>query len=667
MISRGTICGLAWLVAVSTYADLEPPAQNLTTKQVLRVLPVLRARMKEDKARSLQKAEAMEATIAAEVEATNQRILTLGANAHAWDMGGGDPKELSKLDKLLPEKQKQLRLIRNAIEQRGKAWTRAFSSLSHLEDELGQWDIGLLLQYGGDAGKRMEAELQAIQRGGSGPEERCAELDLARELLSEAATMAKRGIAQAEEARAARQLLKIELSKYDISRLEQHGGSAWEKVQDALLVAERTGAAPSEQRAAINYAKTLLPRAAAVAKQREAQTEEADAASRFLNAELSKYDSSLLDMHGGVDWSKASALRDNGDASGVSPPERRDAYKKALEHLLSAVALTKRTVSPYINRMLIDPDSEGRFLRAHAEKINTLEISADGRYLVSGDSTDIKLWDIHEGKLLHVWKHGAQTAALSFSRTDSRLAMVSPDSNVEIVCIPDTVNAKRLVAHEAPVTAVGFSPADEFLVSCDENGSIACWGLHKEKLMARTQLTGVVPKTICFSPNGENIAVGCNDGFLRIFACPSLDAEDAFPVVFGTNLVAMAGQSDDHWFSCGGATVLSVHTWHKPSAVRPRNRRAQDYRINDIAISADDSILAAACDNGKLPLWRMPGPVFAKQLSWIDEADVTAITFSPKGNQLVCGDASGRILVWEFSPPFHRWLMVDLENVQSDN
>lgn len=67
------------------------------------------------------------------------------------------------------------------------------------------------------------------------------------------------------------------------------------------------------------------------------------------------------------------------------------------------------------------------FLMSHEDIINTVDLSADGRYAMTGsDDQTAKLWDLkHKGKLLHTWPHRSAIFWVELS-PKGRYAMSGP-------------------------------------------------------------------------------------------------------------------------------------------------------------------------------------------------------------------------------------------------
>ncbi|QGA21575.1 hypothetical protein EYB26_009286 [Talaromyces marneffei] len=152
---------------------------------------------------------------------------------------------------------------------------------------------------------------------------------------------------------------------------------------------------------------------------------------------------------------------------------------------------------------LWDPDTGAlkHTLESHKERVESIAFSPNGRLLVSGsyDGT-IKLWD-------------SDTGALKYTVDDPH-----GRSFFEI----NNPNGATFVHHTGPppISSVAFSPDGELLASGANDGSVKFWdpatGALERILQTKSRELHRVD-SVCFSPDGRLLAAGSSDGTIKLW------------------------------------------------------------------------------------------------------------------------------------------------------
>ncbi len=155
-----------------------------------------------------------------------------------------------------------------------------------------------------------------------------------------------------------------------------------------------------------------------------------------------------------------------------------------------------------------------------------LTVSPDGRRLAHGnqDST-VHFWDIAKKRELHMWGYETKVRELAW-RHDGRFLATGGGSSITIWDFsgkgPEGSRPLELDQHAAPVSWLGFRPANRMLASVAADGMLVLW---------ETRASGPVVSAVAFdeplsvaswSPDGKRIAVGGTRGTVGI--CEVLEA-----------------------------------------------------------------------------------------------------------------------------------------------
>ncbi|NUN97482.1 MAG: protein kinase [Candidatus Omnitrophica bacterium] len=185
---------------------------------------------------------------------------------------------------------------------------------------------------------------------------------------------------------------------------------------------------------------------------------------------------------------------------------------------------------------------------SHASPIVALELSADNRFLATGDSTGgIRVWDFHFGEL--VWDIQASSRSvesISINKESNRLA----SSDGHDINVFDLTTKERLaVLHPRHALSGGmqFAPQGSLLAAADSEGTLLLYDLVEES--TRTIVSGHAGRIIDFDflPDGSHVISIGKDG-----ACRLLDIQSGEQVAKleapTTNLSSMAIRNDGGQF-----------------------------------------------------------------------------------------------------------------------
>ena len=258
----------------------------------------------------------------------------------------------------------------------------------------------------------------------------------------------------------------------------------------------------------------------------------------------------------------------------------------------------------------------GKPLEGHGEWVNSLAFSPDGRTLASAaDDGDVLLWDMRTKKAVGepIRGHGGnEVTGVAFSPDGRLLASSGFDGRTRFWDVRTQKQVGRPLKNPIDETTgtpdpgygLGFSP-DGTIVATEgtADAAIRLWDVRTRKqigkaLQTNTNGTG----GIAFSPDGQTIASGTDDGTIQFwdvatgtrrasFAAHG-DADGVSSVAFSPDGQTLASASWDH----------TVKLWdvatHEP--VGPPLQTGT--QLSSVAFSTDGA-LAAAGEDGTVWLW----------------------------------------------------------------
>ncbi len=238
-----------------------------------------------------------------------------------------------------------------------------------------------------------------------------------------------------------------------------------------------------------------------------------------------------------------------------------------------------------------------------------------------------------------------------------------------------------LRGHERQVSSVAFSPDSKKIASGSFDGTVQLWELEKKEKSTRLSF-GLKPReyerdgggvlSIAFNPNGEQLAVGCGDGRVKV---QDINSPNTKPLTLNGH--KDKGEVWSVTFSLDGNLLASggwdnkLCLWDIENSQNiPICERIHPDWIWSVVFSPDGKNLAAGCRNGTVWLWQLHP---SKKLKLIKvlvineenslrhkfnkddlndrDCQIFSIAFSPDGKCLVAGSQDGKARFWDVSKP----------------
>ncbi len=141
-------------------------------------------------------------------------------------------------------------------------------------------------------------------------------------------------------------------------------------------------------------------------------------------------------------------------------------------------------------------DGKTILLRGHADLVNAVDFSPDGKLLVTaGRDHDVIVWDASSGKIVHRFPE-AQSASVADARfsPDGRWIVTAGPKSARLWNVSDGTSLMYLYGPKPPLTAVAFEPDSRTVVTREGSGVVRryvcdlCGGLEELSALGRSRL-----------------------------------------------------------------------------------------------------------------------------------------------------------------------------------
>jgi len=289
----------------------------------------------------------------------------------------------------------------------------------------------------------------------------------------------------------------------------------------------------------------------------------------------------------------------------------------------------------------------------HQGIVRTVGWSSNGQMLASGaDDTQVFIWS-RNGTVLRMLKHPASVRALAWSPGNQRIATAANNQVTLFNAISGqrlnrsthghngTINSlawtphgqmhivsgatdKRAVAwnpatnrtqtlfrlHTNPIDAVSWDSSGQIVASSSSGGVVRVWrAADGQEVHGFYQIGNLQLRTIAFSPVGTQLAVGADDGKVRIWngtACrlpqANICLDNPQPLQIGNKPVRTLAWSPDGHFLAVGSDDGLLSVWYPAQSMQPLLSVQQNASIHSVIWSPDGKQLASASGN-TVTLW----------------------------------------------------------------
>ncbi len=287
-----------------------------------------------------------------------------------------------------------------------------------------------------------------------------------------------------------------------------------------------------------------------------------------------------------------------------------------------------------------------RLLEGHRDRVWAVAVSPDGSLAASGSiDNDVRLWDLESGTSTRVIEqHEGGVGSVVFDSSGSRLVTASADGTVRIFDVATGAELRVLRGHQGNVVAVAVDPRGNQAMSGTLEGELLLWDL------SRTGRPRALPPHddsiwgIAIGPDGRTAVTTSEDGTARVW---DLDALEIRHTLTARRVpLRHAAISPDGSEVAVGCADYAVRLWDLRSGDLTAILTGHWSEAICVAYDADGTTIVCGAEDGTVRRWRRDQE---DPLDWVagQPGDVLAADYDPSGARILVGGADGSLRLWD--------------------
>ena len=285
-------------------------------------------------------------------------------------------------------------------------------------------------------------------------------------------------------------------------------------------------------------------------------------------------------------------------------------------------------------------------LTGHQDWVNSVALSGDGRYIVSGsDDRTVAVWDLQTGARLHqLTGHQGRVRSVALSGDGRHIVSGSSDKTVAVWDLQTGARLHQLTGHQDWVNSVALSGDGRHIVSGSSDKTVAVWDLQTGARLH--QLTGHQDwvNSVALSGDGRHIVSGSDD---RTVAVWDLQTGARLHELTGhQGRVRSVALSGDGRHIVSGSSDKTVAVWDLQTGARLHELTGHQGRVRSVALSGDGRHIVSGSSDKTVAVWDLQTGARLHQLTGHQDW-VNSVALSSDGRYIVSGSGDRTVAVWD--------------------
>ena len=235
-------------------------------------------------------------------------------------------------------------------------------------------------------------------------------------------------------------------------------------------------------------------------------------------------------------------------------------------------------------------------LRGHADVVNSVAFSRDGKLLISGSADrTAMLWDVQGRRPLHrLQGHTDVIYASEFTHDGARAVTGSIDKTLKLWSVDNGKEIATLTGHKAKVYRLAVSMADGTIASGSIDGEIRLWNGTTGQFLRTLANQRAEVGPLSFSPDGKRLLVGSIGNGNQ---CSVWEVATGKEIVtykkHDNSVIAGALSPDGRFAATAGGNQSQIHIWNLETGETKQTLVGKGAQVWAVGVSTDGRRVAS--------------------------------------------------------------------------
>jgi WD40 repeat protein len=284
---------------------------------------------------------------------------------------------------------------------------------------------------------------------------------------------------------------------------------------------------------------------------------------------------------------------------------------------------------------------------SHAGPVRVVRFTPDDAFAFVGGKGGAALYDLRHNYAARALLPSSDIADAAFSPDGSLVAGAGGGKHDRVVHVWDVRTGAPVLTleHQGPVNTVAFSPSGQLIASGSDDGTARLWSVATGQQVASFSHESGARRDdvihVSFSPDGTRLLTVGGDRFARVFDVLR------HTELFALNNVALVNAAR---FSHNGRLIATagasefLRIWNAETGA-PVSVLDLTGRVADLAFSPNDSLVATAGSNDTVGrIWNLEKESAVATIT-AHRSGIESVVFTPDGQSLVTTGRDGKVLL----------------------
>ncbi|MFN6477929.1 NB-ARC domain-containing protein [Nostoc sp. DedQUE07] len=288
-----------------------------------------------------------------------------------------------------------------------------------------------------------------------------------------------------------------------------------------------------------------------------------------------------------------------------------------------------------------------RILEGHSYWVNTVALTPDGKYVISGsrDKT-LKVWDWQTGEQLRTLVgHSDSVYSLALTPDGKYVISGSVDNTLKVWDWQTGEQLRTLVGHSDRVYSLALTPDGLYVISGSLDKTLKVWDWQIGEQLRTLVGHSLWVHAVALTPDGLYVISGSGDNTLKVWDWQT--GEQLHTLVGHSDKVEALALTPDGLYVISGSRDNTLKVWDWQTGGQLHTLVGHSLYVNAVALTPDGKYVISGSGDKTLKVWDCQTGEQLRTLVGHSDS-VIALTVTPSGKYVISTSRDKTLKVWDW-------------------